>query len=315
MKLHDKILLFSLPLNILVLSRSYAHNKNKPYITPQTPTNTYRVLSECDINTSIYDTDADVKSAKENFYRQTSQRCEEYNERMITNRQKYKEQREKDIQKIILKDKMEKSLAEKVEKGCLKCGCGLGGVAAGVGLLGTAVVNELTKAATAAAIDFATKKGIVAGIEAAILKIKEIPAFLKLTNVQWSNFINGSNYNTVSGLSTAAESAMASIGKPCVSTSSTISPACDAILNKGDTWFGLVAQAGEQAAADIIESVKAIKLGKVTAESTHLYSAVGYSVIAILIVLLIMLIIYLILRYRRKKKMNKKLQYKKLLNQ
>ncbi|ETW59921.1 hypothetical protein PFMC_04196 [Plasmodium falciparum CAMP/Malaysia] len=130
MKLHYiKILLFSLPLNILVTS-SYVHDKNKPYITPHTPTTTSRVLSECDIPTSNYDNDADMKSVKENFDRQTSQRFDEYEERMSKKRQKCKEQCEKDIKQIILKDKMEKSLAEKVEKGCLRCGCGLGGVAA-----------------------------------------------------------------------------------------------------------------------------------------------------------------------------------------
>ncbi|SOS80083.1 rifin [Plasmodium sp. gorilla clade G1] len=127
MKLHySKILLFSISLSIFV-SSSYANHENKPYITEHTPNTTSRVLSECDTNTSIYNNDPDMKSVKENFDRQTSQRFEEYNKRMIKNRKKCKEQCDKDIQKIVVKDKMEKSLAEKVEKGCLMCGCGLGG--------------------------------------------------------------------------------------------------------------------------------------------------------------------------------------------
>ncbi|WP_228715144.1 hypothetical protein, partial [Klebsiella pneumoniae] len=93
-----------------------------------------------------------MKSVKENFNRQTSQRFEEYEERMREKRQKCKEQCDKDIQQIILKDKIEKSLEEKVEKGCLRCGCGLGGVATSVGIFGAIAVNEWTKAATAAAV-------------------------------------------------------------------------------------------------------------------------------------------------------------------
>ncbi|KOB62064.1 hypothetical protein PFHG_03842 [Plasmodium falciparum HB3] len=85
-----------------------AHNKNKPYITPQTPTTTSRVLSECDINTSIYDNDQEMK----------------------------------------------------------KCGCGLGGAAASVGLLGIVVINELKKAALIAATQASIAKGIINGIEA-----------------------------------------------------------------------------------------------------------------------------------------------------
>ncbi|ETW45064.1 rifin [Plasmodium falciparum IGH-CR14] len=161
MKLHyTNILLFSLPLNIL------AHNKNKQYISARTPTITSRMLSECDINTSIYDTDPDMKTMKENFDRQTSQRFDEYNERMNKNRQKCKEQCEKDIEQIVAKDKIEKTLTEKVEKGCLRCGCGLGGVAAGVGIIGPIAVNEWTKAATIAAIASAKEAGAAEGAAA-----------------------------------------------------------------------------------------------------------------------------------------------------
>ncbi|EWC91043.1 hypothetical protein PFNF54_00147 [Plasmodium falciparum NF54] len=55
---------------------------------------------------------------------------------------------------------------------CLRCGCGLGGVAAGVGIFGTVAVKELTKASTVAAIaaaqEAAAAKGAVAGAEAGI---------------------------------------------------------------------------------------------------------------------------------------------------
>ncbi|ETW58112.1 hypothetical protein PFMC_05987 [Plasmodium falciparum CAMP/Malaysia] len=305
MKLHyTKILLFSLSLIIL------AHNKNKACITTHTRTTTSRVLSECDIYTSIYDNDEDMKSVKENFDRQTSQRFEEYEERMNEKRQKCKEQCDKDIEQIILRDKTKKSLEEKVEKGCLKCGCGLGGVAAIVGLLGTAIVNVLTKDATAAAVNLAIEKGIEAGVKTVITNIKKIPTFTGLSSINWTEFINESSYSTVSGLIKATKSATSST---CSSTSSKLAH-CH-IISYGETFFGPVVEDGIEATATRIVSVKTIELGKVKATSAHLYSAIGYSVLAILIILLVMIIIYLVLRYRRKKKTNKRLQYTKLLKE
>ncbi|KNG74191.1 rifin [Plasmodium falciparum IGH-CR14] len=287
-----------------------AHNKNKPYITIHTPTTTSRVLIECNIYIPNYDYDPDMKSVKENFHKQTEQRFHEYEKRMIKNRQIYKEQCDKDIQQIIVKDKMQKSLAEKVEKGCLMCACGLGGVAAIVGLLGTAIVNVLTKDATAAAVNLAIEKGIEAGVKTVITNIKKIPTFTGLSSINWTEFINESSYSTVSGLIKATKSATSST---CSSTSSKLAH-CH-IISYGETFFGPVVEDGIEATATRIVSVKTIELGKVKATSAHLYSAIGYSVLAILIILLVMIIIYLVLRYRRKKKTNKRLQYTKLLKE
>ncbi|ETW45875.1 hypothetical protein PFMALIP_06057 [Plasmodium falciparum MaliPS096_E11] len=162
MKLHyTKLLLFFFTLNILLTSY-HAHNKNKPSITPHhTRSTTSRLLSEYDTESSIYDSDDEIDSVKEIFERQTSRRFEEYEERMITQRQKYKEQRDKDIQKIILKDKMEKNLAEKIEKGCLMCGCGLGSVAGSIGLFGAVAINIWKPAALDAAITAALNANAV----------------------------------------------------------------------------------------------------------------------------------------------------------
>nr|SPJ13205.1 PIR protein, putative [Plasmodium sp. DRC-Itaito] len=180
MKVHYiNILLFAHALNILV------NTHKKPYITPKIPTT--RLLCECELYTpanydndpemksvmdnfnkqtqqrfheydermkksSNYDNDTEMKSVKENFDRRTSQRLRKYNERMQDKRQKRKEQRDKNIQKIIEEDKREKSLAEKVEKGCLRCGCALGGVAASVGVFGgLGVYGSEMAAATVAA--------------------------------------------------------------------------------------------------------------------------------------------------------------------
>ncbi|ETW38007.1 hypothetical protein PFAG_01208 [Plasmodium falciparum Santa Lucia] len=314
MKLHySKILLFSLSLNIFVASSSGENNKNKPYITSHTPTTTSRVLSECDLYMSSYVNDPDMKSVKENFDRQTSQRFEQYEERINVKRQKCKEQCDRDIQKIIVKDKVEKSLSEKVEKGCLRCGCGLGGVAAGVGIFGALGTYGWKVAATATAIEFATQEGIKAGIQAAIEQIK-ITVFNSLLNVEWLNFINASNYNSIAGLVEAVKAAVVSTERTSELSSNTMDRVRNA-LSEAENWFSPAVREGTQTTASTITTVQRTQLVDVTATSTYSYMAIAYSVIAILIIVLVMIIIYLILRYRRKKKMNKKAQYTKLLNQ
>ncbi|SOV84197.1 rifin PIR protein, putative [Plasmodium reichenowi] len=86
MKLHySNILLFAFLLNILV-TLYQVHNNNEPYVTTRhTAISTSRVLSEDDTQSSIYDNDADMKSVKEHFDRQTSQRLREYDERLQEN--------------------------------------------------------------------------------------------------------------------------------------------------------------------------------------------------------------------------------------
>ncbi|CZT99167.1 rifin [Plasmodium falciparum NF54] len=186
MKVHYiNILLFALPLNIL------EHNKNEPHTTPN-HTQTTRSLCECDIYTSIYDNDPQMKAVMENYNRQTSDRFKEYDERMKTTRQKCKDKCDKEIQKIVLKDKMEKqmaqqlttletkittediptcicekSLADKTEKFCLNCGVNVGGgvtLSSGVlGGIGAVAVNAWKDAAIIAAKEAAIAKGAAAG--------------------------------------------------------------------------------------------------------------------------------------------------------
>ncbi|KNG78174.1 rifin [Plasmodium falciparum IGH-CR14] len=310
MKLHySKILLFSLALNIL------AHSKNELYITSHTITTTSRVLSECDLYMPKYDNDADIKSVKENFDRQTSRRFEEYEERMKGKRQKRKEERDKNIQEIIEKDRMDKSLADKVEKGCLRCGCGLGGVAAGVGIIGPIAVKGLENAAVLSA----AQKGIAKGIDKAIEGLGNIYELNLFSYSYWSAKINGTNFSNKNILinivneiyNKCTESAAA--GKTLF---------CKATLAMGEESNILPVKTISEMAAEAAEV--AGKVSKTTEEagialantaSYNSYVAIAYSIIAILIILLVMVIIYLTLRYRRKKRMNKKIQYTKLLNQ
>ncbi|ETW56877.1 hypothetical protein PFUGPA_01078 [Plasmodium falciparum Palo Alto/Uganda] len=304
-----KILLFWLLLNIL------AHNKNKPYITPHTSTTTSRVLSECDLYIRKYDNDADMKSVRENFDRQTSQRFEEYEERIKDKRQKRKEQRDKNVQEIIEKDKMDKSFAEKVEKVCLKCGCGLGGVAAGVGIFGSIAVNEVKKAALLAA----AQNGIDAGIAKAIEGVGKIYELSESPYLGWAAKINGTNFFKRNSLVTIVNEVYYMCDESIDAKGTLFCQAIEGLGNERNVNpVQVISREAANAAVEAGEVAKTTietEIAWVNAESTYLYSAIGYSVLAILIILLVMVIIYLILRYRRKKKMNKKGQYTKLLNQ
>ncbi|EUT79322.1 hypothetical protein PFAG_05889 [Plasmodium falciparum Santa Lucia] len=309
MKMHyTKILLFSLELNILMLS-SYEQNNNKQYITAHTPTTTSRLLSECDLYVSNYDNNPDMKSVKENFNRQTSQRFEEYEERMKTNRQKYKEQRDKDIQQIILKEKVEKSLEEKVEKGCLICGCGLGGgVAPFVGLFGGLAVNEMKKAAADAATE--------AGIKKAIEEVGKIFFLADESTMQWTNMINAGNYSDKMSL----VSILTSLNNGCQDGEAVAGPlfctASNALTESGNPYvFTRTISEKAANAADTARKAASGKFAEMTSVGTIFSDPIVISAIVVVTIAVILLIIYLILRYRRKKKMNKKQQYTKLLNQ
>ncbi|SPJ09695.1 PIR protein, partial [Plasmodium sp. DRC-Itaito] len=190
-----------------------------------------------------------------------------------------------------------------------------GGVAPGVGLFGTFAVNKFTSALAASAIELATEEGIKTGIQVVIGKMNEISIFeIVLTGVDWSRYITESYYSTVGGLIKAVTNAVNSY-KEAGNFSDGKMDVVRGILSNGEKTFGPVAEAGKDAAAATTKSVKTAKLSEVATQTTPLYSAITYSVLAIIIIVLIMVIIYLILRRRRKKKMKKKLQYIKLLEE
>ncbi|CDO61941.1 rifin [Plasmodium reichenowi] len=331
MKLHcSKILLFVLALNILVTSYHVHNNNNEPFLTTHhTPTTTSRVLRECDIESSIYDKDTDMKSVMQKFDDRTSQRFEEYEERMKVKRQKCKEQRDKNIQKIIEKDKMDKSLAEKIEKVCLKCGCSLGGVAASVGLFGGLGIYGWEMAATAAAMAKATAKGAEEGMKILISKLEQELFLKKLFDGSWDVFITTKNYLNKTLIFErvkleyetcfAAESACGNdfllSHYNSVVKAQGIQTALENAKRIVQEAVGKASEETTKATATEMEILKDGELAKIAETSYCSYSAIGYSVLAIFIIVSVMIIIYLVLRYRRKKKMNKKAQYTKLLNQ
>ncbi|SOS81682.1 PIR protein, putative [Plasmodium sp.] len=222
MKVHYvNIFLFALPLNIL------ANNNNKPYVTLcHRPTT--RLLCECELySPQNYENDPEMKTVMQNFDRQTSQQFHEYNERMHEKRKKCTEQCDKDIQKIILKDKIErellqhlstletnietndiptcvceKALADKVEKTCLRCEKNLGGIVPGLGLLGGAALYSIKvwkpvaiKAAIAAAAKSAAVEGTKDGIDYGMKYI--------ISELKRRLFINSINSSTLEKAITA----------------------------------------------------------------------------------------------------------------
>ncbi|SOS80102.1 rifin [Plasmodium sp. gorilla clade G1] len=366
MKIHCiNILLFSAPLNILV------NTHKKTCITQKIPTS--RLLCECQLYSPVnYDNDHEMNELMKNFNKQTQQRLHEYDERMKTTRQECKEQCDKEIQKIILKDKLEKeltekfatlqtdvqsdaiptcvcekSIADKVEKGCLKCAQNLGGIGApSSGVLGEIAALAVNgwkttaiEAAIAAAEKFGAAEGAIAGIHAGKKVVIEVLKYFNIDKLGIkpldSVFTKG-YYIDVANLTELI------ITKKDAACSALIADSgndilCTDISNKLGTvgknaltdregikrMFNVIVYKSKQAADTEATQVAAAKTAEfgaaqekaIETASYNLYSAIGYSVLAILIIVLIMVIIYLVLRYRRKKKMKKKLQYIKLLNQ
>ncbi|SOV83931.1 rifin PIR protein, putative [Plasmodium reichenowi] len=309
MKLHcSKILLSVIPLSILV-TLYHIYNNNEQSITPRyTAICTSRVLSECEIQSSIYDNDVDMKSVKESYDDRISQRFEEYEERMRKKRQKYKDQRDKNIQNIIANDKMEKSLAEKIEKGCLKCGCGLGGGVLPVwGLVGGLWYATLSQYVT----KMATDEGIKAGIATVISELKDVAKPFVTSPIDISGVVNAKTYLSRQFLITSINREIQEVcGENMLNTQ-----VCPRVEELNLFFLNQKVMNATEKGMDAAKIAEAKELAELTAKSSHMYSAIGYSILAILIIVLIMVIIYLVLRYRRKKKMNRKAQYTKLLNQ
>ncbi|CDO64828.1 rifin [Plasmodium reichenowi] len=238
MKVHYiNILLFALPLNILV--NTHKKPSITPHYTPKIPTN--RSLCECELYAPTnYDSDPQMKEVMQQFEDRTSQRLRDYDDRMIEKRRKCKDKCEKVIQKIILKDKLEKelmdkfatlqtdiqsdaiptcvcekSMADQVEKDCLRCGYGLGTVAPTVGLIGSVAVHmwkpKALEATIAAALKANTAKiaataqaaGDAAGAAKVIDLINLKFGVSTLNGKELGIIFDAQNYNNVSLISGA----------------------------------------------------------------------------------------------------------------
>ncbi|ETW49758.1 hypothetical protein PFMALIP_02292 [Plasmodium falciparum MaliPS096_E11] len=352
MKIHYiNILLFALLLNILVYNQR--NHKSTTSHTSKIP-NT-RLLCECDLYMSNYDNDKEIKEVMDNFNKQTQQRFHEYDERMQSKRMQCKERCYKEIQKIILKDKLEKelteklavlktdiqndaiptcvcekSMADKMEKFCLNCGTNVGVAVPGLGVLGAYGAHSIVQAAIAAGVKFATQEGIKAGTEAGIQAI--IDGFDGTFNlnclggVPLKNLVTANNYQKPMFFALRLQNDYNNV--VCTGTGSNENSLLCFIKEKmsdaaasnyiATNTQRIVANAGAEArsvTSTITTEITAQKTAEATSATTILYNPIVVSFIVVVIIVIILLSIYLILRYRRKKKMRKKLQYIKLLEE
>ncbi|SOS81827.1 PIR protein, putative [Plasmodium sp.] len=374
MKVHYiNILLFALPLIILV---KYPKNPcTTLYTRINKPTKPHRLLCECQLYApQNYDNDPEMKKVMENFGRKTSQRFEEYNERMIKNKQKCKDQCYKDVQKIILKDKIEKelteklstlqtdistdeiptcvckkSLADKVEKTCLRCTQNLGGIVApSSGVLGgisELALSEWNTGALLAAVKAAMVEGAAKGLAEGIKEgikivmdglntdfglstqaVQKIGLVINAQNYKDAGYIYQVLYKQyemtcvprVTGVIRGA-------GEPIctnvegnffsgngASMQEVIKKKVETMVLQAETTAGATTEAVTEEA---IATLTDLKTGAVNATYSSCQTAIIASIAAIVVIVLVMVIIYLILRYRRKSKMKKKLHYIKLLKE
>ncbi|SOV83888.1 rifin PIR protein, putative [Plasmodium reichenowi] len=343
MKVHYiNILLFALPLNILVYNQR--NHKSTTHHTPKIPTT--RLLCECELYAPAnYDNDLEMKAVMENFDRQTSERFKEYDERMKTTRQKCKDKCDKEIQKIILKDKIEKeltekfatlhtdiqsdaiptcvcekSLADKTEKFCLNCGKTMGGVTPGWGLIGGLMYEGWTNYAATTLVKIATDAGISEGVKAGLANVAKIVTEVskgaaKIPAIDGAKLITLGNFSD---------------GVSLDGVFKTIDTTMYAQLNEGQyaeysMWVQRLAGNHKLYSAsystqiaevtNAFSDTKAGILADGVIKTNSLTTGITASVVVIVIIVLIMVIIYLVLRYRRKKKMKKKQQYIKLLEE
>ncbi|ETW52316.1 hypothetical protein PFUGPA_05929 [Plasmodium falciparum Palo Alto/Uganda] len=261
-----------------------------------------------------------MKDVIKEFNDRTAQRFEEYNERMQVKKNQCKEQCDKEIQQIILKDKIqkelterfsaletkidtndiltcicEKSVADKVEKTCLKCGRILGTAVPELSLIGGIAVYAAAQSATMKAF-----------ISQTIDVLNGIGGMSQLFGEKISQFVTPSIY-----------------GKPMnlvIPLQEAINNACKCPGMEGKILCGGIQRSFAQSIPLRIED--AVSQGVHTANetwatattpTTFLTNPFVASSIAIMIIVAIVLIIYLILRYRRKQKIKKKIQYIKLL--
>ncbi|SOV83919.1 rifin PIR protein, putative [Plasmodium reichenowi] len=371
MKIHYiNILLFALPLNILV--HNQRNHKSTIHHTTKIPTT--RLLCECELYMPNYGNDPQMKEVMDNFNKQTQERFHEYDERLESKRKHCKDKCDKEIQKIILKDKLEKqmeeqlttletkidtddiptcicekSLADKVEKGCLRCTQNLGGIVApSTGVLagiGEAAISVLKPAALKAAAKYAMKegaiKGAIAGKDAGMNVISRVLTNKGIAEYCPEIYQSIQKIESFTELNSFADAIVAKKVQICALGGTGDGAKCIdfgvrlgvSLPSGGPTgepersaipkMIGFISKKAETTAGEVAKDTSRSVAADLTVEKTNLINTIYGSwettiiaaVVAIVVIVLIMVIIYKILRYRRKKKMKKKLQYIKLLEE
>ncbi|ETW36942.1 hypothetical protein PFTANZ_02360 [Plasmodium falciparum Tanzania (2000708)] len=344
MKIHYiNIFFLALPLNILV--NNQRNHKKNIFRTPKIkPTKTYRTLCECEsYSPSNYENDPEMKEIMEIFNHQTSERFREYDERVQNKRKQCKEQCEKDIQKIILKDKVEKeltekfatlqtdiqndaiptcicekSVADKTEKVCLNCGKTMGAIAPAWGLVSGIGYVAWTQYVAAKILEEGIKKGIEVGLaqimditKALFFSEAKLPTITVTQMLSSGHFTNNvSFFDMVNYINNYMYNTLESKGYSqfCWAISSMASKKPITAFNK---TYAIYSEAVTKAVTGAENGV----IADLAPSTSSITTTIIASIVAILVIVLVMVIIYLILRYRRKKKMKKKLQYVKLLKE
>ncbi|SCM18819.1 PIR protein, putative [Plasmodium sp.] len=233
---------------------------------------------------------------------------------MQDKRKQCKEQCDKDIQKIILKDKIqqelterfftlhtnidtndiptcvcEKSIEDKTEKVCLNCGKTMGAVAPAWGLVsGLGYVAWTHYVATKVAEE---------GIKAVISRLDLFPGITRLPGLPLTQIITPGNFCSESLIIETIQSKAVPLcavpRKPALSFCNFTSKGND-LISKISSAVKEAAEAGKEASA--------AEGTKLATNTSILSTSIIVSIVAIVVIVLIMVIIYLILRYRRKKK-------------
>nr|SPJ13241.1 rifin PIR protein,putative [Plasmodium sp. DRC-Itaito] len=217
---------------------------------------------------------------------------------MKNTRQKCKDKCDKYIQKIILKDKLEKELMDIFTT------------------LQTDIQNEAIPTCSAfpefgaiggtVVYAAAVKAAIDVGMKAAIEGLKGVTGLSALLKEKITYLVTPTNFKCPDALITVVQNVK---NTKCVGTATNSQILC--ILPE-DQWVTRIYPKTVEAAREASEAYIST-LSNSTTITTFLTHPIVISAIVVISIALILLIIYLILCYRRKKKMKKKLQYTKLL--
>ncbi|EUT86193.1 hypothetical protein PFAG_02652 [Plasmodium falciparum Santa Lucia] len=287
-----------------------------------------------------------MKRVMQQFHDRTTQRFQEYDERLQEKRRICKDTCDKEIQKIILKDKIEKelnekfsalhtdiqsddiptcicekSLADKVEKGCLRCAQNLGGVAPGWGLLSGFGYVTWSQYISGIAAKAAADAGLKAGVKVGLVKVTEIATKTliesggKVPTMDWAKLIAFGDFSD--GVTLHAIFKNLNNMMNCYLDSGKYSQFSTVVQKFAENPRSYATPYSTEV-AEVTKAVADAKTGVLTKAgnaTSSLSTGITASIIAIVVIVLIMVIIYLVLRYRRKKKMKKKLHYIKLLEE
>ncbi|ETW47836.1 hypothetical protein PFMALIP_04093 [Plasmodium falciparum MaliPS096_E11] len=328
----------------IFLVNTHKKTHTTPRHTQKIPTT--RSLSECELfSPQNYDNDPEMKRVMQQFHDRTTQRFQEYDEKLQEKRQIYKDKCDKEIQKIILKDKLEKqmaqqfstlhtdiqsdaiptcvcekSLADKVEKGCLRCAQNLGGVAPGWGLLSGFGYVTWSQYISGIAAKDAADAGLKAGVKVGLVNVVKIVTEVSkghaiIPAMDWAKLIAFGDFSD--GVTLHAIFKNLNNMMNCYLDSGKYSQFSTVVQKLAETPKAVTTGYATQAKAvsTAFSKAKAGVLTKAGNATSSLSTGITASIIAIVVIVLIMVIIYLVLRYRRKKKMKKKLQYIKLLEE